>query len=96
MGKNRIFVGANLDPEFYNKIQKKFPDKSDTELIKEGLTMLLSGNISKEDNDQILDLNRLKPEVWQKFVEKTKERNIKSDKAVGCLIWLWINNKVEI
>jgi hypothetical protein len=83
------FIAGNIQPELYQKLRQKYPEKSDTNLIIEGLSLLL------QHDDSVIKLN-FKPEIWNQINKRIKEVNRKPGDLAAELLWHWSKDEIKI
>jgi hypothetical protein len=88
MANPKIFIAGNLEPILYEELNKKYPEKSDTQLIVEGLNLLL--------NEKVIKLNLKSEDNFNQVIEKTK--NLKRDlgDVASELLFYWIKGKIKV
>jgi hypothetical protein len=90
MAKTLTFIAANLEPELYEKLKQKYPAESDTSLIIKGLNLLL------EHSDKTINLDMMKPEVWDAVIKKAKEKNVEIENIAGELLFRWLQGEFKV
>jgi hypothetical protein len=81
-------VGANIRPELYENLRKKYPNDSDTAIIVKGLQNLC--------NEKVINLEGIDLEVWAHILDKIKKTKLDIRPVIAELLYRWTSGEFKV